>query len=146
MVGQVSHIGESAPDRLFDMTVADYGEMVRKYRIRVDADVIFAALPAFELHYALFGRTIGLAEETAAGLDGGGINLGGRRADSLRIVLEGHFQPPDGQHPCLRTLEAAEVGGGHRPDRKLVAYEFLYFTGLAHLILASSSKVRMLSL
>ena len=132
MVSQVSHVRKTVPDRLLDVTVADYGEMVRKYRVRVYADIVFAAFAPLEFKDALLFGTVGLAEETASGLDRGGVNLGRRGTDTLRIVLQGNLQASDCQFSCLGVLETAEVGSSHRPYRELVAYEFPYFAGFTH--------------
>ena len=56
--GKIQHIDVSVPDRLVCMLCLGYDQMIRKYRIRIDQNIIFLALAPFELEHYLLCRTV----------------------------------------------------------------------------------------
>ena len=124
--GKVKHIHIPVPDRLIHMTAFRYHEMIRKYRIRINQNMIFLALTTLELHHYLFFRAVFTTEEAATL---GNILLAefccGRHHPG-RVELELYVQTANLNLLDAHILQRPEIITGQRPTRELVSYELMY--------------------
>ena len=99
--------------------------MRRKDRIRVQCHTVPAPFASFELDVGLLRRAV-LRTQEARPLTDGLLVQSGLRGDSpARIILNGHLQSADLNVLYLGFLEVTVILSGHRPDRKLILYEFV---------------------
>ena len=103
------HVREMMPDGLRDMLFPGDHEMPREDRIRIDLDIVAAALAAFELHVELLLGTVLRAEEAGTCRYGLGIGDSGRGRHTLGIMLHLAGQSPDGEVLGPGGLEGTEI-------------------------------------
>ena len=119
------HVREMVPDGLGNVLVAGYHQMVPENRERVNLDVVAAAFLAFVFEVELLLGPVFRAEEAFPGGYGFGVDFGGGGSDSAGVHLHDNPLAAHSEFLFLRILDEAEVPRRERPDRKLIAYEFI---------------------
>ena len=117
---EVQHVRQMVPDGLREMLVAGDDEVVLEDGVRVDLDMVAAALAPLEEEVALACRAVLRAEEARPRGDGLGGGVGRRGGHALGVPLDPAGEPEDGQLLGPGAFERPEIGGSERPDGKLV--------------------------
>ncbi len=143
------HVGDAAVYQLQCMACVGYGEVSGEDGERVKQHRVVAV----PFNAALLCRTVFVAEEALAGLDGGCVDLGAGRHDACRVEL--HFEVHSVEVELLdfNVCQGRKIAGGHRPLGNLRCYEAVYFCrckshyfDLLRSMRAWSSQVRIRSL
>ena len=107
---------------------------ILEFGIRIHLNIVATALAPFELDMELLRRTVGRAQETRPGCNGGLIHLGCGGPYAARVMLRGALQAAHLQTSGPSRFQRAEVGGCERPDRQLVLDEFVEFVHKGELL------------
>ena len=129
---QVQHVDVSVPYGLVGMPYGSDDQMVRKYRIGVDKDMVLLALASLELKHRLLRRTVFPAQETFPGGYVSLAELSCRGYYPGRVELESDGKASGIYLPCPDILQGTVVSAGKRPLGKLVTNELMQYLVILH--------------